>query len=113
MYEGRNSTGNRYGRSSRNRGRSRYGSGYGGDSRSGDRNNRNSRGGRGRGQGGGGGSRFSSEKISHNRYVAKAQDVMQSTTYATDEKYSNFDLVELLKTNLVKKNYIHPTKVQS
>ncbi|OGC47677.1 hypothetical protein A2886_02780 [candidate division WWE3 bacterium RIFCSPHIGHO2_01_FULL_42_13] len=106
MYERRNSVGNRYGNNSRSGGHSRYGGGSGG----GNRYSRNDRG--RRGQGGGGG-RFSGEKISHNRYVAKAQDVGHSTTYVTDIKYSDFDLVQLLKTNLVKKNYIYPTKVQS
>ncbi len=56
---------------------------------------------------------FRDEKIQHAQYIAKASGVTESTPYDTSVTYNDFDLEPILKANIKKKGYVHPTKVQA
>ncbi len=54
---------------------------------------------------------FKGQSIRHEKYIAKAVEVLESP-YEPSHKFSDFDLVDILKQNIAKKNYINPTKIQ-
>lgn len=56
---------------------------------------------------------FRDEKIQHAQYIAKATEIVESTPYDTSVTYNDFDLEPILKANIKKKGYVHPTKVQA
>lgn len=98
--EHRRSSGNRYGSRAGNSGGKRYGR----------RDSRGRRGFGGRRSGNGG---FRDERITHNRYIAKAENIVEESSYVTDIMYSDFKIADLLKSNLARKKYTYPTKIQS
>jgi len=53
-----------------------------------------------------------STTISHDKYVAKAEEGVKVAMYVTDYKLTDLEIAESLKTNLVRKQYAHPTKIQ-
>jgi len=70
---------------------------------------RSNSGGRGRPSKGrfGGGS-----TISHSRFICKADPIIDSAPYIPINKFSDFKINEILKNNIIKKGYIHPTPIQ-
>jgi len=61
-----------------------------------------------------GGRRFGGEKIPHHKYVAKAEEgYIIPSIYVEDKLYDDFAVSEIIKSNIKKKGYIHPTKIQN
>ncbi len=51
-------------------------------------------------------------KISPEKYIFKAPEVVESASYEAKYKFSDFDIIEGLKKNIEKKGYEYPTKIQ-
>lgn len=68
------------------------------------------------GQRRGGGSRrrnlFKSSNISHDRYIFKAPEVIESQIYVPQNSFEDFDIIEGLKKNIAKKGFTMPSKIQ-
>lgn len=57
--------------------------------------------------------RFRGEKISHDRYIAKAEEgYVAPSIYVEDKHYKDFNIENVLKKNIKMKGYTHPTKIQ-
>lgn len=57
--------------------------------------------------------RFRGEKISHDRYIAKAEEgYIAPSIYVEDKQYKDFNIEDILKKNIKMKGYTHPTKIQ-
>lgn len=53
------------------------------------------------------------EKISHDRYIAKAEEgFVVPSIFAENKFYEDFDISGVLKRNIAQKGYKHPTKIQ-
>ncbi len=53
------------------------------------------------------------EKISHSRYIAKAEEgFVASSIYAEDKFFQDFNISQILKKNIKMKGYMNPTKIQ-
>lgn len=57
--------------------------------------------------------RFGGEKISHDRYISRAEEGYAAPSiYVEDKSYEDFNIKEALKENIRRKGYKHPTKIQ-
>lgn len=50
--------------------------------------------------------------ISHNKYIAKAEEGETPSIYVSDYKLTDLELADSLKRNLDRKQYLYPTKIQ-
>lgn len=67
---------------------------------------RNSRGGRS-------GKRFAGgSSIHHSRFICKADPVFETAPYVPTNKFSDFKINDILKSNIIKKGYVNPTPIQ-
>lgn len=51
-------------------------------------------------------------KIDHNRFVNKAQPTQQEKPYEAQNKFTDFQIHEVLKQNIIDKGYVTPTAIQ-
>lgn len=58
------------------------------------------------------GNRFRGTKIDPAKYIAKAEAGEAVSVYVPDSKLTDFNLAKILQKNILRKNYIHPTKIQ-
>jgi len=59
------------------------------------------------------GGRFNGgSKISHSRFICKADPIISSSPYIPKNKFSDFKINDVLKSNIIKKGYIDPTPIQ-
>lgn len=56
--------------------------------------------------------RFRGAKINPEKYIAKAVQSQQPDLHVTNTKFTDYGLVEVLNTNIERKNYVHPTQIQ-
>lgn len=58
-------------------------------------------------------SRFgSSSSISHSRFICKADPIVESAPYIPFNKFVDFKINDVLKSNIIKKGYVTPTPIQ-
>lgn len=112
------SSGRSYSSGSRSGGSS-YGGSRGGD-RGGDRRGGYSSGGRGGsrggfssgGRGGGGKRRFQGKYISEEKFINKNPKTKEEIAYTATHTFADFGFDTQLVSNLTKKGYVHPTRIQ-
>jgi len=56
--------------------------------------------------------RFSGGSINHSRFICKAEPILKSAPYIPANKFEDFDISPVLKTNIKKKGYVNPTPIQ-
>jgi len=52
------------------------------------------------------------EKIAHSRYISKATAVENDSLYVCEKSFNDFNLHSALTSNISKRNYVNPTKIQ-
>lgn len=56
--------------------------------------------------------RFVSSSISYSKFICKAEPVLESTQYVPKNKFDDFKINSILKSNVTKKGYVTPTPIQ-
>ena len=51
-------------------------------------------------------------KIAHSQYIRKADPIIESAPYIPKNKFEDFKINSVLKSNILKKGYINPTPIQ-
>ena len=60
-----------------------------------------------------GGKRYgATSSISHSRFICKADPIVESAPYAPINKFADFKINTIIKTNISKKGYVNPTPIQ-
>jgi len=58
--------------------------------------------------------RYNTKKIPREKYISKAEEGYEAPSiYAEEKSYEDYDIISILKKNVERKGYIHPTKIQN
>lgn len=58
------------------------------------------------------GSRFSGNKIHHSRFICKADPIIEHVPYVPINKFKDFKINDIIKSNITEKGYVNPTPIQ-